>query len=481
MYDVIIIGSGISGACIARECSKYEMSAIVLEKNIDVASETTLANSAIIHAGHDPIPGTLKAKYNILGSRMYEEMSKELDIPYLKNGGMVVATNDEEIKHIKMLYDRGIENGLESSEISIIDQEEIRRLEPNISDDVLMALYLPTTAVTYPMEAAIANLENAMDNGVDLATDSEVLDIKKIDDHFQVTTANKVYESKYIVNAAGLYVEKISNMVNEKYFSITPRRGEYLVLDKDVDVVSRVIYPVPSKKGKGILATPQYHGNLLLGPTSEFVGFDEMKLTTSKGLNDIKENIKKSIKNIPYNKVIRTFAGSRPTPSNKDFIIEETNVAGFINVAGIESPGLSAAPAFARYVVEELIVKNNQYKINTNFNPIRRKVNRMNELTMEDKNKLFETDHSYGEVICRCEQVTKGEIMSAINRNAGAKTVVGVKHRTRAGAGRCQSGFCQIEVTKILAENQQIPLENVMYQGKHSMIVKEKTKGENNE
>ncbi|MGS0971668.1 MAG: FAD-dependent oxidoreductase [Candidatus Izemoplasmataceae bacterium] len=481
MFDVIIIGSGISGACIARECAKYQMNTLVLEKNIDVASETTLANSAIIHAGHDPLVGSLKAKYNIIGSRMYEQMSKELDIPYLKNGGMVVATNEEEIDHIKMLYDRGLANGLKKDEIALMEQAKVRQLEPNISDDVLMALYLPTTAITYPMEAAIANLENAMDNGVHLQTDAEVIDIKKNENYFEVYTSDKVYKTKYIINAAGLYAEKISDMVVPNYFKITPRRGEYLVLDKDVHVVSHVIYPVPSKKGKGILATPQYHGNLLLGPTSEFVQFDEMKQTSSKGLNDIKNNIKKSVKNIPFNKVIRTFAGSRPTPSTKDFIIEETMVKGFINVAGIESPGLSAAPAYAEYVVEELLVKNGDFKPNTSFNPIRKRVNRMNELSIDEKNILFKKNHTYGEIICRCEQVTKGEIIDSITRNAGAKTVVGVKHRTRAGAGRCQSGFCQVEVSKILAEYMHIPLENVLYQGKHSNIVKEKTKGETNE
>jgi len=478
MYDVIIIGSGISGACIARECAKYQMKTLVLEKNMDVASETTLANSAIIHAGHDPKPGTLKAKFNILGSRMYEQMSKELDIPYWRSGGMVVATSKEEIHHIEELYQRGLENGLSKEEISILDQEEIRKIEPNISDDVLKALYLPTTAITYPMEAAIANLENAMDNGVDLQTNAEVTSIDKEEGIFKVHTNQGDFQTKIVVNAAGLYAEKISDMVVENYFTITPRRGEYLVLDKDVDLVNHVIYPVPSKKGKGILATPQYHGNVLLGPTSEFVNFSQSKTTSSKGLNDIKENIKKSVKNIPFHKVIRTFAGSRPTPSTKDFIIEETSVKGFINVAGIESPGLSAAPAYAIYVVEELILGKHSFKKNDDFNPYRKKVHRLNELSISEKNKLFKSDQGYGQIICRCEQVSKGEIIDAIHRSAGARTVVGVKHRTRAGAGRCQSGFCQSLVAKILAEELNIPLEEVKYQGQHSKIVSGKTKGE---
>jgi len=481
MYDVIIIGSGISGACIARECSKYQMKTLVLEKNTDVASETTLANSAIIHAGHDPKPGTLKAKFNLIGSRMYEQMSKDLDIPYWKSGGMVVATSEEEVNHIEMLYHRGLENGLKETELSILDQDQVRKMEANISDDVLKALYLPTTAITYPMEAAIANLENAMDNGVELKTGEEVIDLTKEEDHFVVKTNNHTLKARIVVNAAGLYAEHISNMLVPNYFTITPRRGEYLVLDKDVDLVSNVIYPVPSKKGKGILATPQYHGNVLLGPTSEFVNFSQAKTTTSDGLKDIKDHIKKSVKNIPYHKVIRTFAGSRPTPSTKDFIIEETNVEGFINVAGIESPGLSAAPAYAIYVVEELILKKYNFEQNKGFNPYRKKVHRMNELTIDEKNKLFQENKSYGEIICRCEQVTKGEIIDAIHRNAGAHTVVGVKHRTRAGAGRCQSGFCQSQVAKILSEELNVPLEEVKYQGEHSRIVKEKTKGEDSE
>jgi glycerol-3-phosphate dehydrogenase len=475
MYDVIIIGSGISGACIARECARYELKTLVLEKEFDVAMEATQANSAIIHAGQDPIPGTLKAKYNVLGSRMYQKMSEELDIPYLASGGMVVANDEEDIKTIHELYDRGLKNGLKPTEMKILTQKEVRMLEPNISDEVVGALYLPTTAITYPLEAAIANLENAVDNGVLLKTDEEVVGIRK-DNHFFVDTKKHTYEAKVVINATGIYAEKISKLIAETNFTIKPRRGEYLVLDKDVNVVSNVIYPTPSTKGKGVLVTPQYHGNVLLGPTSEFVSFDETNDTTSSGIAYIKKHLTKSIKNIPYHKVIRTFAGSRPTPSTKDFILEETNVKGFINVAGIESPGLTAAPAYAIDVVKELIGKRIDLVRKKDFNPYRKKVVRMSELSLRERNELYKKDKRYAKIICRCETVTEGEIVDAIHRNCGARTVTGVKNRVRAGAGRCQGGFCQSEVVNILARELDLDPKAINYSKRESNIIKSETK-----
>lgn len=477
MFDVIVIGSGISGATIARELSRYNLKTIVLEKEFDVAMEATMANSAIVHSGHDPHPGTLKAKFNILGNRMYEKMSEELDIPFMKCGGMVTAINEQQIVLIEELYERALINGLSKEEVQLIDQEQVRALEPNIADGVVKALYLPTTAVTFPWEAAIANIENAMDNGVKLALENKVLKIEKTD-HFIVTTNKTVYESKIVINATGVYGSEVAKLISTPNFDIKPRRGEYYVLDKDVKLVNSVIYPAPSEKGKGVIVTPQYHGNTLLGPTSEYVDFSDISKTTAAGLEYIKTNVEQTVKNIPYHKIVRSFAGGRATSSTEDFVIEESSTPGFINVCGIESPGLTAAPAFAKYVVEELVSKHFDLEEKADYNPRRRKVIRTNELSFDDLNLAHQADHKYGKIVCRCEKITEGEIVDAINRNCGARSVVGVKNRVRAGAGRCQGGFCQSEVINILARELKIDKLDVVYNKVGSHILKTTTKGD---
>jgi len=477
MFDVIIIGAGIIGATISRELSKYNLKTVILEKEFDVAMEATMANSAIVHSGHDPIPGTLKAKFNILGNRMYKQMSKELDIPYMECGGMVLATSDEELTLVKELYQRALENGLNKKEVILLSRDKILELEPNISDLVNGGLYLPTTAVTLPWEAAIANIENAMDNGVKLKLENKVLKIEK-KEHFIVTTNKDVYEGKVLINATGIHGSNIANLVTKASFKTRARRGEYYVLDKDVTIANSVLYPVPTEKGKGVIITPQYHGNTLLGPTSEFVSFEDISKTTARGLEYIKNGSQKLLKNIPFHKVVRSFAGGRATSSNEDFIIEESAVPGFINVCGIESPGLTAAPAIAVYVVEEIVGKKLKMIKKDNYNPNRKPVVRTIEMTKDELNELYKIDKKYSKMICRCEKVTEGEIVDSINRNCGARSVVGVKNRSRAGSGRCQGGFCQSEVINILSRELKIDKRSVVYSKTGSEILIEKTKGE---
>jgi len=477
MYDVIIIGAGISGATIARKLSRYNLKTIILEKEFDVAMEATMANSAIVHAGHDPYPGTLKAKFNILGNRMYKRMSEELDIPFMECGGMVLATNEEEHKLLEELYQRGLTNGLNENEIEILNRDEILKLEPNISDLVIGGLNLPTTSVTFPWEAAIANIENAMDNGVELALENKVLKVEK-NDFFTVTTNQGIYQSKVIINATGIFGTDVAGLVTKPHFQTRARRGEYYVLDKDIKVVNRVLYPAPSEKGKGVIITPQYHGNTLLGPTSDFVDFEEVSKTTASGLEYVKVNSQKLIKDIPFHKIIRSFAGGRATSSTGDFVIEESDVSGFINVCGIESPGLTAAPAIAEYVVDELVSKHIKLVNNDTYNPLRRKVIRTFEMTNEELNELYKVNPKYTKMVCRCEKVTEGEIVDSINRNCGAKSIVGVKNRSRAGSGRCQGGFCQSEVINILSRELNIDKTKVVYSKTGSEILIGKTKGE---
>jgi len=477
MYDIIIIGAGISGATIARELSKYNLKVIILEKEFDVAMEQTMANSAIVHSGHDPIPGTLKSRFNLLGNRMYKQMSEELDIPFMECGGMVLATSKEEQEMLKEIYDRALKNGLRKHEVQMLDRKAILKLEPNISDLVIEGINLPTTAVTLPWEAAIANIENAMDNGVELALENKVLSIEK-DDYFTVKTNKGVYEAKIVINATGIYGANVAGLITNPKFSIKARRGEYYVLDKDVRVANRVLYPVPSEKGKGVIVTPQYHGNTLLGPTSEFVDFEDVFKTTAGGLEYIKVNSQKLIKDIPFHKIIRSFAGGRSTSSTEDFIIEESEVKGFINVCGIESPGLTAAPAIAVYVVEDIVANMIKLNKNINYNPLRRKVIRTIEMQEEELNQIIKKDRRYAKMVCRCEKVTEGEIVDSINRNCGARSIVGVKNRSRAGSGRCQGGFCQSEVINILSRELHIDKLEVVYNKEGSEILIGKTKGD---
>lgn len=477
MYDVIIIGAGISGTTLARELARYQLKVLVLEKEYDVATEATMANSAIVHSGHDPLPGTLKAKFNLLGNRMYKKMSEELDIPYLACGGMVVATTDEEIRILNELYERGQINGLSKNEIKYLTREEIVVKEPNISKHVRCGLDLPTTAVTFPWEAAIANMENAMDNGVELLLEARVTGILK-KEHFIVETTKGTFNSKVVINATGVYASQVNGLFRPSSFEVKARRGEYYVLDKNIYEINSVIYPVPTEKGKGVIITPQYHGNVLLGPTSEFVDVKDMSKTTPAGLEFVKKHAERSVTNIPYHKVIRSFAGGRATSSTHDFVIDDLDNTGFINVAGIESPGLTAAPAIAKYVTEELVSKHMVLTPNISFNPSRKKVVRLAEMEVQDINNLIKDDKQYGKLVCRCEKITEGEIVDSINRNCGARSIVGVKNRVRAGAGRCQGGFCQTEVIRILARELEIDKMKVNYQKEGSYILKARTKGE---
>jgi glycerol-3-phosphate dehydrogenase len=477
MYDVIIIGAGISGTTLARELSRYNLKIAVLEKEYDIATEATMANSAIVHSGHDPLPGTLKARFNIIGNRMYKQMSEELDIPYMPCGGLVVATTKEEEDMIDVLYERGLQNGLMPDEIGVIFRDEIVQREPNISKFVTKALDVPTTAVTFPWEAAIANMENAMDNGAELFLETRVIKISK-DTHFTIETTNGLFEGKVVINASGVYADQVQNTFMKANYTISARRGEYYVLDKDVYEINSVIYPVPSEKGKGVIITPQYHGNVLLGPTSDVVPISEMSKTTPAGLEYVKEHAQRSVTNIPYHKVIRSFAGGRASSSTHDFVINDVNDTGFINVAGIESPGLTAAPAIAVYVTEELVSKHLILEKKALFNPYRRKVVRLAELSVDERNQLVKEDPRYGKIVCRCEQITEGEVIDSINRNCGGRSIVGVKNRVRAGAGRCQGGFCQTEVIRILSEQLNIDKMKVNYRHKGSYILKGRTKGE---
>ncbi|KRU41297.1 NAD(P)/FAD-dependent oxidoreductase [Clostridium sporogenes] len=471
MFDVTIIGSGVTGAAVARELSKYNLKTCVVEKAIDVASGTSKANSGIVHAGEDPIPGTLKAKMNVRGNEMFDKLQEEIDFPFKRNESFVLCFDEKDIEKLEELRQRGLKNGLPDT-MEIINREEALKLEPNLSEYVVAALRLPTGGIVSPYEFNIALAESAAMNGVEFKLETEIIDIEKKQDGYILKTNKGDIETKVVVNAAGVFGDKINNMVSEKKYHITARKGEYLLFDKTVgDMVQRTIFQLPTKMGKGVLVTPTADGNLLLGPTSVDVEEKDDFETTREGLDNVAEKAKLSIKEIPMRQVITSFAGLRAHEENSDFIIGEAGDAeNFINAIGIESPGLTSAPAIGEYI-REMIVEKLKPEENKEFNPIRKDIPKFREMTNEERKEMIKENSAYGKIVCRCEVVTEGEIRDAIRRPLGAKTVDGIKRRTRAGMGRCQSGFCSNRIVEILAEELGIKRNEVTKFGGNSKIL----------
>lgn len=475
MYDVAIIGAGIAGASIARELSKYKLKVLVLEKESDAANGTTKANSAIVHAGYDCEPDTLMAKYNALGNAMFGELCEELSVPFKRCGSFVLAFSEEERPHLEKLMERGRRNNI--PQMSIIEKDEIKRLEENISDDVVAALYAETAGIVGPWELTIGLLENAIVNGVELQLHKEVVGMEKVEDIYKIKTQDgDIYESRIVINAAGVFADQIHNMVAGEEYKIKARRGQYFVMDKSQgDLVGKVIFQCPTKLGKGVLVTPTVHGNLLVGPDAEDMSDKEDISTTKEKLDFVRKNAVKSVDKIEFRDSIRNFAGLRAQSDRGDFIIEEAKVEGFFDVAGMKSPGLSAAPAIAVDVAQMAVERLGGAEKKEDFNPKREQIVFM-ELSPEEKQEVIEKDSRYGRIICRCENITEGEIIDAINRPVGATTVDGVKKRCRPGMGRCQGGFCGPRVQEIIAREKKMGLEEVVLDKKNSYILTEETK-----
>jgi len=476
LYDVLIIGAGVTGASIARELSRYDLKVCILDKNNDVADATTKANSAIIHAGYDAKPGTLKAKFNALGAPMFDQICKELDVPFKRIGSLVIAFSEEEMKTLESLYEQGIKNGIEN--IHILDKAKTMELEPNLIDSAQGALHAPDGGIICPFELTVALTENAVENGVDLFLNQQVIDIEKNEKEFKVITQKEKFTAKYVVNCAGVFADTIYHMVTPTDFHITPRKGQYFVLDKEAgNFANTVIFQCPTPQSKGVLVTPTVHGNLLVGPDAEDLNDKTDLDNTRERLNFVRENAKKTSENIPFHLTINIFAGLRAVPDTGDFIIGESEkVKGFINVAGIESPGLSSAPAIGNYVKDLLLDKWEGLKEKENFNPYRRKVVRFNELTPQEITDLVKKNPSYGRIVCRCELVTEGEIIDVIHRKAGATSLDAIKRRVRAGMGRCQGGFCGPRVMEILSRELNMEMHEVVKDSPESKILTGKTK-----
>ena len=470
MYDVIIIGAGVCGAAVARELSRYRVNACVLEKEEDVCCGTSKANSGIVHAGYDAEPGTLKARLNVRGNKLMERLSEELDFPFKRTGSLVICRDEEGMPALRRLYDKGIENGV--PDLKILGGEEVLEMEPNAAEDVYAALYAPTAGIVCPFSLNIALAENAYMNGIDFKFDTEVQEIVRIEKGYEIRTDNGTFQTRYVVNAAGVYADKFHNMVSGKKIHITPRRGDYCLLDKNAGShVGRTIFTLPTKYGKGVLVTPTVHGNLLVGPTAIDVEDKEGTNTTAAGLDEVISKAGQSVRDLPMRQVITSFAGLRAHEDGDEFIIGEPEDAqGFIDCAGIESPGLTSAPAIGK-MAAGILREKLHLEEKDDFIAERKGILDPDTLTKEERAELIRREPAYGNIICRCEMVTEGEIIDAIRRPLGAKSLDGVKRRTRAGMGRCQSGFCSPRTMEILARELGISMADITKSGGASKLV----------
>lgn len=476
MFDIAIIGAGINGALIGRELSKYNVSVVVLEKETDIAMGTTAANSGIVHAGFDPKPGTLKARFNVEGCRRMPDLVKELGVSYRQNGTLVVAFTPEEMETVNGLYARGIINGVEKMEI--LDSEGLHKLEPNISPHAIGALYAPTAGIVCPYGLTFAAMGNAMDNGVVLKTDFKVEAIERKGVFYEIHSSEETVEAGYVINAAGLFADSIAAMVGDTEIKISPRRGEYLLLDKEAaDTVSNTIFCAPNAMGKGILVSPTADGNIIVGPTAEDIDSKEDTSTTLKGLQAVVGGSRRSVPAVPLSMVITSFTGVRALGNTGDFIVMPSkNAPCFFHVAGMESPGLASAPAVAAYVEKYLHEIGVLQQKKKTYSPYRCYTPHLKELSDEERAAWIEKDARYGKIVCRCEEISEGEILDAIHMHPKATTIDGIKRRTRGGMGRCQGGFCLPLVTDILSRELKIPMEEVTKRGRGSNILTEKTK-----
>ena len=475
MFDITIIGAGVVGSLLARKLSSYDVNVLLIEKENDVGNATSEANSAVVHSGYDPVPGTLKALLNVKGNSMFPRLCEELDVHLRNIGSLTVAIYDEQLKTLEELSERAKINGVE---VKILNKEETLAIEPNLTSEVKGSLFAPTAGVVNPFTLVTHAVENAVDNGVNLVLDEKVVDIKNLDDHFEVVTDKNTYKSKLVVDCAGVYSDEIHSLVEKIDYEINPRKGEYFVLDHyGQNLVNHTIFPLPSEKGKGVLVTPTTSNNFLVGPSSEYVKDKEDVSTDKETLDKVKAAAKLLVPNVPFQHAIRTFSGLRSTPSTHDFILKTAKCSSrFIVAAGIESPGLVSSPAIAEYLVENFISKEIELKPKLSYNPYVRKRVRLNELSEEKRNAYIKKHPEYGKIICNCEKVSLGEILDELNSSVPPKTIKAVKKRTRAGFGKCQGGFCQPLVLRQLAKYLKKNKSEIMLDKSGSFIARYLTK-----
>jgi len=471
MIDVAIIGAGVIGCAVARELSRYSLDICVLEKEADVAEGTSKANSGIVHAGYDAAAGTLKAKYNPRGSAMFPKLTEELDVPYKQNGSLVVSFSQEDTSRLEKMLENGKKNGID--DLEILNREQALAICPQLSDRVVSALYAKSAGIVCPYELTLALAENAVLNGAKYRFNSGVLNIDRIKDGYRLTLDDgQTIETKTVVNAAGIFADEINNMISKNKLKIIPRKGEYCLFDRMSDnIPPMTIFQLPNAMGKGVLVARTVDGNLFVGPSARDVEHRDDLETTADGLDYILKTAALSVSSLPTRQIITSFAGLRAHLETDDFEIGELpDAEGFFNVAGIESPGLSSAPAIGE-AVAEMVALRLSAKPNAKFNPVRHGIPKFREMSNDERSRKISENPAFGRVICRCETVTEAEIVEAIHRPLGATTLDGIKRRTRAGMGRCQSGFCTTRILDILARELNIPYEAITKCGKGSELL----------
>ncbi|GAA0068159.1 MAG: NAD(P)/FAD-dependent oxidoreductase [Clostridium perfringens] len=468
MRDIIVIGAGVVGCSIARELSKYNLDVLVVEKNSDVSEGVSKGNSGIVHAGYNEKIGTLKAKLNIEGNKMFDDLSRDLQFPFKRNGAFILAFSDKDMKTLESLKEKGEKLGIEGLEI--LTREEALNIEPNLNKEIVGVLNVKTSGIVSPYEMTIALAENAAENGVEFKLNSKVTSIEKISEGYKVTLNNKeIVNGKLIINASGLEGAFLNNLVSMSKREINPVKGEYCLFDKVAGaMINKTLFQVPSKLSKGVLVTPTAEGNLLVGPNA----VEGKTLETSReGIDEILDKSKKSLEELPLARILNTFSGIRPKTNHGDFIIEEVEDAkNFINVIGIDSPGLTAAPAIGVYVVNMIKDKLDLIE-KKNFKKTREKIARFAELSLEEKNRLIKEKTAYGHMVCKCEFVTEGEIVEAIHRPIPALTVDAIKRRTRASMGGCQGIGCTLPISKILSRELGIDISDINKNSEGSPVI----------
>lgn len=484
MWDAIIIGAGISGCSVARELARYQLKVLVLEKGHDVCAGTTKGNSATVHAGYDPDPGSNKAVYNVRGSRMYPQLCEELQVPYMKNGLVMIALDEAQMEEVRKLHEMGQRNGVRTE---VCDRARILEIEPDMGEGVIGGLWVPDSGMVCPYNLVMALAENSARNGVEFMTSTEVLSVERDGDAWMVATPDETFRTKYVFNCAGTHADKFNNMVTSDVFHIIPREGQHLIMDRIyAPYVKTTIYPTPEllpsgghTKGMGLM--PSVDGTLILGCNADDVDDPDFSANTREGLDKILDffeerwkymPISKHVPKFPRDAVITAYGGCRAHPDRDDFILGEPKDApNFINLAGIESPGVTAAPAIAIDMVQILLDRERPAP-KPDYKPGREIKKPFRTMTPEERRAAIEADPDYARIVCRCEQVTEAEIRDAIRRPVGARSVSAVKMRTRAGMGRCQGGFCSPRVLEILCEELGLdPLEVTQSGGRSNILV----------
>ena len=475
MYDVVIVGAGVVGCAAARYLARYQLRVCVVEKAEDVCCGTSKANSAIVHAGFDAAPGSNKAKYNVRGNEMMEPLSRELDFHFKRNGSLVLCFDRAELPRLQTLLENGVKNGVPG--LRILSGDEARDMEPALSGDVVGALWAPSGGIVCPFGLTYALAENAAANGVEFFFDTEVQNISRTEGGFLLETGKGSFETKLVINAAGVMSDLLHNQICAEQVNIVPRRGQYCLFDKcDGKLVSRTIFQLPGKMGKGVLVTPTVHGNLLVGPTAEDIPERDGTNTTAEGLETALTTAARSVPNLPTRDIITSFAGLRAhiVRDHVDFLVGES-AEGWFDLCGIESPGLSAAPALGLEAADWAAAKL-QAAAKENFTATRKGIVDLRALSLEERQQYIAKNPAYGHIICRCEEISEGEIVDAIRRVPGAKSLDGVKRRTRAGMGRCQGGFCAPRVMELLSRELGVPQTKLTKSGGASALLAGKTK-----